>query len=760
MKKILILLFALLFLMGCSKEKSDFCENDHIFGEWVIIKEPTEFAEGVKERKCENCIYKEREAVQALLTNGTEGIVYELSSNGKYYIVTDYEGQERNVIVGSYYEGLPVEEIDSYAFFCSSITSVTISEGIKKIKSKAFYDSSLLEKVSLPESIEEVELDAFEYCGRIKYNEYEDCNYLGNKKNEYLMLVSLNDKEKSVAKIHKKTKIIYDSAFSSAENIEEIVIPNGVVYIGNEAFKDCKALKSVTLSDSVVRIGSKAFYSCIELDDVVLSENLVKLGADAFSRCDIEMIQYGNCYYIGSSSNPYKILVKAATIAATSFTIHEDTVSIGEKAFNGCKYIKELIVPANIKYINKGAFYKCDGLEILKIPFVGESIAAERNTDLQYTFDGGDDDRKLPKTLKQIIVTEQTEVPHGAFGGCSYVESIEFEKPIEKIESYAFYGCNSLPSLNLPDSLYYIGERAFTSCDLLKEINIPSKVTELKNNTFSFCDGLESFDIPSNIIKMEDGVFSNCKNLRNVTVSENLAEMGTGVFSNCEKLESVSFGNNKVLNEIKEDTFNICYALKNIEIPSGVVTLKERVFKDCTGLEKVTFGENSKLEKIEPFCFENARLLKEIVLPDQVNYIGESAFERCTGLISINIPYKVSVIPTKCFYFCDKLRNITINGNITTIQENAFYKCINLLSIVLPEGLNNIEENAFYGCSSLEKIIIPHSVEKIADDIFNGCTKLVIYCRATTKPTNWGDAWYKNKSSYKDPEIHWGYTGE
>ena len=42
-------------------------EDEHTFGEWVIVTEPTEIATGIKERVCSVCGYKDTEEISIVL---------------------------------------------------------------------------------------------------------------------------------------------------------------------------------------------------------------------------------------------------------------------------------------------------------------------------------------------------------------------------------------------------------------------------------------------------------------------------------------------------------------------------------------------------------------------------------------------------------------------------------------------------------------------------------------------------------------------
>ena len=47
----------------------------------------------------------------------------------------------------------------------------------------------------------------------------------------------------------------------------DVVIPDGVAYIGVHAFCDCSSLRSIAIPDGVTSIGDCAFYRCTNLQD-------------------------------------------------------------------------------------------------------------------------------------------------------------------------------------------------------------------------------------------------------------------------------------------------------------------------------------------------------------------------------------------------------------------------------------------------------------------------------------------------------------
>ena len=77
-------------------------------------------------------------------------------------IITGYTGKETDIVIPSKIDGYAVESIGESAFSNSKLTSVIISEGIKKIDWFAFYTVPTLASITLPSTIEEIGYGAFE----------------------------------------------------------------------------------------------------------------------------------------------------------------------------------------------------------------------------------------------------------------------------------------------------------------------------------------------------------------------------------------------------------------------------------------------------------------------------------------------------------------------------------------------------------------------------------------------------------------------
>ncbi|HHU56315.1 MAG TPA: leucine-rich repeat protein [Acholeplasmataceae bacterium] len=183
--------------------------------------------------------------VNAVFTEMTQGL--ELKKENNYYIVTNYSGDERTVIIPHHYEGFPVRFIADEAFYNNkTITEVFLPNTIIEIGKNAFANCTYLTKINFPESLLNINESAFEQAvslteleinaERIGLKAFYGCTDLTS--------ITLNEGIKEIG----------DLAFLSAK-ITEIYIPDSINHIGNGAFDWCQKLKEIkTSKESFTRI--------------------------------------------------------------------------------------------------------------------------------------------------------------------------------------------------------------------------------------------------------------------------------------------------------------------------------------------------------------------------------------------------------------------------------------------------------------------------------------------------------------------------
>lgn len=169
---------------------------------------------------------------------------------------------------------------------------------------------------------------------------------------------------------------IGDRTFTNWSNLEEVVLPEGLRYIGETAFYGT-ALKSIVIPDSVTSLGKQAFAACASLVSVDLGAGVTVLPERAFEQCtSLAAIDLSNVTSIGS--NAFRECASIAEIELVKVT------EIGSSAFYGCTSLKTLYLgkPQSIK---GSALMGCSSLT--EIHFAG-TMAEWAEVDKSSTWNG------------------------------------------------------------------------------------------------------------------------------------------------------------------------------------------------------------------------------------------------------------------------------------------------------------------------------------------------------------------------------------
>lgn len=108
-----------------------------------------------------------------------------------------------------------------------------------------------------------------------------------------------------------------DGAFSGAESLAYIELPEELEEIGQETFWGCSSLTSIEIPDSVEIIGDRAFQWCTGLEEATIGSGLKEIGERAFQGCS----------------------------SLTSIEIPDSVESIGNYAFAECTLLEDVTIP-------------------------------------------------------------------------------------------------------------------------------------------------------------------------------------------------------------------------------------------------------------------------------------------------------------------------------------------------------------------------------------------------------------------------------
>ncbi len=181
--------------------------------------------------------------------------------------------------------------------------------------------------------------------------------------------------------------------------------------------------------------------------------------------------------------------------------IPDNVTSIGDGAFQFCKYLTTVIIPENVTSIGNVAFSYCEKLTSVVIP---DSVTSIGESAFRY----------CENLTSLVIGSGVTNIGDHVFSGCESLTSLVLSCGVTSIGDWAFSFCRSMTSLVIPDSVTSIGNRAFCECESLTSLVIPESVTSIGDRAFCECKGLTSLVIPDSVKSIADDAFWGCCNVK------------------------------------------------------------------------------------------------------------------------------------------------------------------------------------------------------------------------------------------------------
>lgn len=500
------------------------------------------------------------------------------------------------------------------------------------------------------------------------------------------------------------------NALSGCDVFDSIIVPEGVVSIGEFAFGfSARGIESITLPNSLINIDSYAFDYCDNLKTVYYGGTYEEWN-------NISMLPYNaplkNAQFVGNYSDimpyfTYEIQDEEVIITdcdtsisgnieipaiidgypvtgigdnafadcdkITGILLLNNMVSIGDYAFQNCTALGNIKVADSVTDIGDYAFYNCTSLASAKI---GNNLSHIGN----YAFSGC----QLENIYYTGTADNWNNIPKGSYNDSilnaniiyNYVDIIPHINYQISNETVTITDCdeNICGNTVIPDTINgypvtIIGGSAFGYCSNLTGITIPDSITIIGGGAFNYCTSLTSITIPDSVTTIGDAAFANCQGLKSVAIGSGVTSIGGNAFYGCDYINEVYITDLKAWCEIdfKANDSNPIYPMNGLWPPEKGVDL-----------------------------YYNGSLLVDAIIPDGITKIGDFAFSGCTTLTSITIPESVTSIGSNAFEYCHGLTSVIIGDGVTSIGSRAFWNCENIESVTIPVSVTHIYEEAFY----------------------------------------------------------------
>ena len=591
-----------------------------------------------------------------LLTSG-RAAAYDFESGGFYYNIIDAAAKTVEVTCAdnqgfdtqSSYTGdviiqstvtygdvtYSVIRIGQHAFRHSSITSLTISEGIETIDDYACSYNEQLQLLSLPSTLKSIGYDGFEHCiGLTSVSLPEGLQTVGG----YAFNGCYN-----VRKLELPSTLIqvdweaFNGMYSLAAVISHIEVPFNIQKsaFGNREWNDWDRMDVYSPSSATLYVpaGTTSLYQATEgwsmFDDISEGEPVLEQADNGF-------------WYSYTSGETTAKLVYGGYTNLGNLTL-SGTVSLGGKDFT-------------VKAIGYRAFYNAN----IDTLIIGEGIEKIYKDAFRYNYDMRS--VTLPSTLRTIGCQ--------SFYNCG-ISNLDIPEGVMTIE-YSAFRYSSIRKVVLPSTLITIG-----GCAFFEMSNLNSVVSRIAEP-----------DSISQSVFAASASWSNEEQKYYFTTTTAKLYVPTGTSDKYKTEDGWKDFSDITEGEPKETTVDgLNYSYVEGKSVATVIgrTNKERRTVTIPGTVSID-GANYAVTVIGIGAFYDDTNIDTLIIQPGVETISKNAFQYCYNMKSITIPEGVKTIGENAFRengtWSPGLKTITLPSTLDSIGNYAFYWCSNLTSVI------------------------------------------------------------------------------
>ena len=465
---------------------------------------------------------------------------------------------------------------------------------------------------------------------------------------------------------------IGSNAFESVRSFKSVSIPASVTTIGEKAFAHCgvtsvtfatnsqlttvdryaffssSSLQSIALPDGVTTIGEAAFNGCNNITSISIPDSITTIENRALDFNSSAFTVYNNAKYLGNSTNPYLVLVRAIDTSITTCNIHTDAKLIYAFAFTDCTLLASVTIPDSVTIIGNSVFYKCDALESL---IIGSGVTSIGNGIIYYE----SYDAKLKSVYYGGSAEEWNTIAIGKYNGNLTDATRYYYSATAPLEDGSFWH-------------YYEGvPTVWTYTTVTFDLNAEADSDTLESAKYYYSASctLPTLERPGYVFKgwtLDNSVETPVIFTDAVWQITDDTVAFTAVWEADSQMTGFTFTTKAVV--LGGGTQNSCTITGymgsggDVVIPNGVTTIGNGIFQ-----------------------FNNS--ITSVVIPDSVTTIGDNAFDQCESLktVTFGTNSQLTTIGGSAFSFCPNIESISISDSVTSIGKNAFYYCNSLSTV-------------------------------------------------------------------------------
>lgn len=470
----------------------------------------------------------------------------------------------------------------------TSLTSVTLNEGVTELGNASFRGTSNLRNITFPSTLKVLEGSAFRQSGIRQINGIPTgVTYLGS--GVFADMTSLTAATIPSSVTGSSTNVFLRDTALKEVHFEGRTAPA----LGADAFTNCTSLMKIVIPDCDCYNSYAAQSQFSGKTNIIYGEDGVKCKKETYNYAFKRVSRGGSAYTVACNSTSSNTISRTNTtkglsnaqINGSTQTQTPVSVVFGDccntidgGACSGWTYLTSVTISDKVKTLNGNSIFEnTPRLSHLEIgsgitsmtkarTFFNTGVSASTKPDLNLEANIG---LSVNNTFgysyfNNVIFPKNCTLGSSSFGYCSAStmsfgsgtvildgngNASTFNKcrisiidlnGVTKIGKYAFYGAGGFKSITVPSTVTEFNEFAFVGNSSLKSVTIDySSNATLEGYQFNGSQ-ITSLTIGSHPTKIGNNMFRGCNKLTSLVIPSNISSIGNSAFNGCSGLTSIT----------------------------------------------------------------------------------------------------------------------------------------------------------------------------------------------------------------------------
>lgn len=502
----------------------------------------------------------------------------------------------------------------------TSLTSVTLNEGVTELGGASFQGTSNLRNITFPSTLKVLGGTAFRQSGIRKISGIPTgVTYLGS--GVFADMTSL-----TAATIPSSVTGSSNNVFLRDTALKEVHFEGRTApALGADAFTNCTALTKIVIPDCDCYNSYAAQSQFSGKTNIIYGEDGVKCKKETYNYAFKRVSRGGSAYTVACNSTSSNTISSANTRSGLSIaqisgkTQTQTPVSvvfgdccktINGKACSGWTYLTSVTISDKVTTLNEASIF--ENTPRLSHLEIGSGITSITKSRI-FVDTGVSASTKPDLNLEANI---GLSIANGPFY-YSYFNNVIFPKNCTLSKNSFAYCSASTMSFGNGTKILDGDANASTFKNCRISIIDLNGVTKIGKYAFYGASGFTSITVPSTVTTFNEFAFVGNSSLRSVTIDYASNATLEGNQFNGSRITSLTIGNNPT--KIGNSMFRGCNKLASLVIPSNISSIEDSAFNGCSGLTSITVDSTTPPTLGGTHVFENTNNCPIYVPDDSVS---------------------------------------------------------------------------------------------------------------------------------------------